>query len=461
MRKKIILFLLLAAFLAASVAPAFAQARGAFSIICNVTGAKVYLNGELAGYTKPTFSALLKPGAYRVRVTMEKYQPFETVINMTINPLNLPVKLVPEGAVSQPPPRFNLTVTANVAGAQVFVNNAPVGTVPLSMQVDRGNFSVRVSAPGYQDFQTTVTMAGNATVNAVLQGLPPRLLQLAVNCNVNGAQIYVNNALAGTAPFVGSYPPGSYTVRASAPGFADASAVVNLNRNEAVSLVLQGLQPRLLQLAVNCNVNGAQVYVNNSLAGTAPFVGSYPPGSYAVRASAPGFADATAVVNLNNRNETVNLVLQGKPGRLLQLAVNCNVPGAQIYINYALAGTAPFIGAYPAGSYTVQASAPGYSDASAVVNLNKNETVNLVLQPSFASVQVVIPPDFLEFRGKGPREQLRLFVDGQPYDSPSFSLPAGTHNLRLATGGFSFAADFEFEAGRSYVLEPMFSWTER
>jgi hypothetical protein len=389
MRKKIILFLLLAAFLAAS--PAFAQVRGAFSIVCNVTGAKVYLNGELAGYTKPTFSALLQPGTYRVRVVMERYQPFETVVNMTAIPLNLPVKLVPEGMVSPPPARFNLTVTANVAGAQAFVNNALVGTVPLSMQVDKGTFSVRVSAPGYQDYETTVSVAGNASVNAVLQGLPPRLLQLAVNCNVSGAQIYVNNALAGTAPFVGAYPPGSYMVRASAPGLADASAAVHLSRNE-----------------------------------------------------------------------TVTLVLQGRPGRLLQLAVSCNVSGAQIYVNNALAGTAPYIGAYPAGSYTVRASAPGYFDATTVLNLGRNETVSLVLQPSLASVQVVIPPDFLDFRGKGgPREQLRLFVDGQPYDNLSFSLPAGTHNLRVGSGGFSFAADFDFEAGRSYVLEPVFSWSER
>jgi hypothetical protein len=46
----------------ASVAPAFAQARGAFSILCNVTGARVNLNGKFGGYTKSSFSSLLRPG---------------------------------------------------------------------------------------------------------------------------------------------------------------------------------------------------------------------------------------------------------------------------------------------------------------------------------------------------------------------------------------------------------------
>jgi hypothetical protein len=387
MRKKTVLLLLLAAFLAASVAPAFAQTRGAFAIVCNVTGARVYLNGELAGYTKPNFSALLKPGTYRVRVTMDKYRPFETVITMSGNPLNLPVNLVPEGPVV-PPGRFELRVSANVAGAQVYLNNAPVGTAPLSLRVNRGNYSVRVSAPGYQDYLAAVNVAGPTAVNAVLQGY---LLQLAVNCNVAGAQIYVNNALAGTAPFVGSFAPGSYTVRASAPGYADVTTVVNLNGNQTISLTLQG---RLLQLAVNCNVAGAQIYVNNALVGTAPYIGAFAPGSYAVRASAPG-----------------------------------------------------------------------YTDASTVIHLSRNETLSLVLHSALVSVQIVIPPDFID-RRRGDsrdrdRDQIRLFVDGQPTDDLSFSLPAGRHNLRLAIGGVSLSADYDFAQGRSYVLEPMFGWSLR
>jgi hypothetical protein len=387
MSKKTVLLLLLAALLAASVAPGFAQTRGAFAIICNLTGARVYLNGELAGYTKPTFSALLKPGTYRVRVTMDKYRPFETVVTMSGNPLNLPVNLVPEGPVL-PAGRFELRISANVAGAQVYLNNAPVGPTPLSLRVDRGNYSVRVSAPGYQDYLAAVNVAGPTAVNAVLQG---HLLQLAVNCNVAGAQIYVNNALVGTAPFVGSFAPGSYTVRASAPGYADVSTVVNLNGNRAISLTLQG--------------------------------------------------------------------------RLLQLAVNCNVAGAQVYVNNALVGTAPYLGAFAPGSYTVRASSPGYGDASTVIHLSRNETLSLVLQSALISVRIVIPPDFIDRRlgdsRDKDRDQIRLFVDGQPSDDLSFSVPAGRHNLRLLIGGITLSADYDFAQGRSYVLEPMFSWSLR
>ncbi len=192
---------------------------------------------------------------------MDNFQSFGTIINMTSNPLNLRVNLDPEGGISQQRPprgRYNLRVTANVAGAQVFVNNTPMGTAPASMKVDRGNYLVRVSAPGYQDYLTAVSVAGNTAVNARLQA--------------------------------------------------------------------------------------------NSV-----------------------------------------------------------------------------------------------------------------------SVRVVIPPGFLDDRDnrdrdnrdRDNRDQIRLFVDGQSYSTLSFSLPAGRHNLRITSNGFSFSADFDFAPGRSYMLEPEFYWKTR
>ena len=170
MKKTIITCLLLTALLATSVPAAFAQSTREFSIECNVSGAAVYLNDNLAGYTRPNFTAQLRPGTYRVRVQMEQYGTFEDVIKMSSRAIHLSVNLAREGAVQgqQPQGRFNLTVTTNVDGARVFVNNDSVGTAPLALQVDRGTYSVRVTAPGYQDYQVSVTVTGNTVVNAVL-----------------------------------------------------------------------------------------------------------------------------------------------------------------------------------------------------------------------------------------------------------------------------------------------------
>ena len=90
--------------------------------------------------------------------------------------------------------------------------------------------------------------------------------------------------------------------------------------------------------------------------------------------------------------------------------------------------------------------------------------MSLQLQPSLVSVQIVIPEGFLESRDRGRspgRGELRLFVDGQPYNTFSFSIDAGQHNIRITSGGVSLDADFDFQPGRNYVLEPVFGWSER
>ncbi|OHD71785.1 MAG: hypothetical protein A2177_09855 [Spirochaetes bacterium RBG_13_68_11] len=402
MKKTIITCLLLTVLLAVSVPAAFAQATRELSIECNVSGAAVYLNGNLAGYTKPNFAAQLRPGTYTVRVQMERYGTFENVIKISSRPVHLSINLVSDVAVQQPQGRFNLTVTTNVAGAKVYVNDASVGTAPLAREVERGNYTVRVTAPGYQDYQVSVNVTGNTVVNAVLQA---DLLQLTVNSNVAGAHVYVNNASVGTAPITRQVDRGNYTVRVTAPGYQDYQVSVNVTGNTVVDAVLQAT--------------------------------------------------------------------------FQQLTVNSNVAGARVYVNNALVGTAPITRQVERGSYTVRVTAPGYQDYQASVNVTGNTVVNAMLEANLVSVRIVIPDGFLDdsnnrdvntrdgnstdwdFTNRNSRYQIRLYVDGQFSSNSSFSVAPGRHNIRISSGSFSFDADFNFLQGRSYVLEPMFSWNVR
>jgi hypothetical protein len=303
------------ALLVLAAAPlALAQTKGAFSIVCDVTGARVYLNGELAGYTKPTFSALLSPGTYSVRVAAEGYRDYVTTIQMTANPLNLSVQFK---SVSTPSARHTLVITCNVGGAQVYINNNLVGTAPVTLALQSGSYSLRVSAPGYGDLNDVIVVRGNTRYNAVLQG---RQHRLSVSANVIGAQVYVNNTLVGTTPFSGQFAPGTYTVRLTAPGFQEVSTTVNLTRDESIAFVLQ----------------------------------------------------------------------QG-----------------------------------------------------------------------LATVNISINPVFLDPQNKNALAQIKVYVDGRFENGFSFQLPAGTHNIRISSGGLSVAGDFELAAGRTYTIEPAFGLTVR
>ncbi len=301
--------LIIAVLLLGIVPGAFAQAKLAFSVTSNVMGARVFLNNALAGYTNPTFSALLKPGNYTLKASMQGYKDYTTSFQITDKPLNLEVTLESAVAIKT----YTLSVTANVAGAQVYIDNNSAGSAPVNTQLPAGSHSIRVTANGFQDYNATVNVSSNTSHAAILQ---PVLHQITINSNVNGAQVYINNGYVGTTPYRGSHPAGSYSVRLTAPGYQDANTTLNLNRSDSVTIVLQ-----------------------------------------------PAFA-----------------------------------------------------------------------------------TVNINLNPAFADPQ-----------NKNAMAQVRVFIDGNMQNGTSFQLSAGRHNIRITSGAFSVAGDYEFAAGRNYTIEPMLS----
>jgi hypothetical protein len=308
-------FLIAVALLVAAGAPtAFAQAKGAFSIVCDVAGARVYLNGELAGYTKPTFATLLSPGQYSVRVSAPGYTDYLTSVRMTSNPLTLNVRFKSAESVTR---RYTVTITCNVRGAQVYIDNDPVGAAPVRVPLERGDHSLRVTAPGHIDLNDVIAVRGEMTYSAVLQGLQHRL---SVTANVMGAQVYVNNAPVGTTPFNGQFAPGTYTVRVTAPGYQEAGTMINLTRDESLAFALQS-------------------------------------------------ALATVTIDINRA--------------------------------------------------------------------------------------------FLDPQNRNALAQVKVYIDGSFVNGFSFQLPAGSHNIRITSGGLSVAGDFEFAPGRSYTIEPTLGLSAR
>lgn len=69
-------------------------------------------------------------------------------------------------------PTFQVTVTANVRGAAIFVNGErQQQTTPATLNLRRGTYEIRVDSRGYTPWVGTVAVTANTTVRAEL--LPP------------------------------------------------------------------------------------------------------------------------------------------------------------------------------------------------------------------------------------------------------------------------------------------------
>lgn len=176
--------------------------------------------------------AFVSRGPHSLNVHVDGYQDWNGMVNV-LNSMTFPVRLSPAG--------FPLTIRVNAPDAAIFVDGANVtGTIPA---VSRGSHAIRVTAPGFQDYNSVVTVTAPLSLDVVLQAAG---FLLTVNANVVNATVTVNNTPKGPVPYSEYLPGGTYAVRVSAEGYTDYAANIPLNR--AVNLSVQ-LTPSVSTLA--------------------------------------------------------------------------------------------------------------------------------------------------------------------------------------------------------------------
>jgi hypothetical protein len=256
---------------------ASAQARTQITIMCNVAGAQVFLSGQNVGVANPNLTINnLKPGSYIVRVTKPGFLDFETkvavgskgaAIRVVLQPSNNAPQAAPnavnnaprgvvEGGGNQaaannaPPPapapapapapqifNYDLVISSNVNGADVYINGNPAGKTPFRAQVPSGSYNVQVKAAGYVDYNQSIVVGNGPTrLNALLQGLS---YQVSIDANVHGALVFINGQQLGQTPYAALLMPGSYTLLVRAPGFLDYQAPLEVSGAQAFNVSLQ------------------------------------------------------------------------------------------------------------------------------------------------------------------------------------------------------------------------------
>ena len=203
-------------------------------VITMPTGAAVFIDGNpIRGN-----SAQVPEGTHTITVTREGYADWTKTVNISRNTMLT--------ASLQKATGYSLSVTANVKDAQVFVNNGLVGPAPLNTSLARGTYTIRVSAPGYTDFSTTVNLTGNQTLNAVLQ---PAAASISLNIpdylkrqNARGPgggdfRIFADDRPMQDHKF--QLPPGVHTIRIAGGSFVlEQEFYFEAGRNYDIDLII-------------------------------------------------------------------------------------------------------------------------------------------------------------------------------------------------------------------------------
>ncbi|MDC7225528.1 MAG: PEGA domain-containing protein [Spirochaetales bacterium] len=301
-----------------------------------------------------------------------------------------------------PESKATLTVKCNVRNAQVEIfdaynKNRPQlsGTAPFSAQLEKGFYSIKVYAQGYEVQQQSVNLNNSTTLNFRLDQAAPVKASLTVKSNTRNARVVitgidVNGQVIGSAPYSSQIPLGRYSITVSAAGYTPLTKEINLTGNRTVNF---NLDAETYNLTITSNVESARVFIKGG------------------------------------------------------------------DINGQITGQTDLTTTLPPGTYRIKVNAPGYFAEEKTVQFSRTSSVNFQLRQRSGRLEVIIPNDILNYTLNNLENRIKIYDNGTEVDGTSLTLSPGQHTIRITSGGFARQQTINVRAGESYRLELNFGFT--
>ncbi len=140
----------------------------------------------------------------------------------------------------------SLFIGTNVNNATVILNGQRLGGANVTYSNLRaGTYPIRVQAPGYRDFATTVSIRGGSTTNVNVEfaqavtPAPATRYTVSIRSTVSGARIFVDGDEAGVIRNGGldlSLTPGVHEISMVASGYRTFTSTYNVTKNGQITI---------------------------------------------------------------------------------------------------------------------------------------------------------------------------------------------------------------------------------
>ena len=266
----------------------------------NLQGASVYVDNVLIGHA-PCKSEALKSGQYMVRIAKEMYRSYSETVTVTDNETTL---LAPTLTTDY------TEVTLKVdADAEIWVNDERKGVRTWTGPLGNGLYKIECKQPSHNTSSISQEITADMTGQTIILPLPtPIYGTITVESEPDGCRLYVDGKEVGTSP--GTFHEvliGQREIRFAKDGYVDYVVKVDVEKG-GQKRIKATLSPGR-EVRFTCNVNDAQLEIDDQLVGQAN--GSYQLtyGSHRLSAYASGYDNyyETIVVAENNVKHQISL----------------------------------------------------------------------------------------------------------------------------------------------------------
>jgi hypothetical protein len=349
--------------------PAAAQTRYKVRVDSAPPGATVYVGRKESGAVGVTpWSGALTSGNHTLILEMEGYQPATRSVKVArtrkVQDFFVPLVKVAD------PPRIDVRADAdkNLFGATIYLDGQPQGTAPALLTTTVGRHLVRIEKEGFVAFEQWIEVKDNekVTLNPFLREARSKLGTIIVEADVPDAEVLLDGNRIGTTPAV-------------IPDVVEGLHVVEVRKEPALPWkqtvqVRVGEQTKVRaelkatlggqggSIRVLSNVQGAHVFLDGTDMGAVPVdIKDVKPGEHVIEVKAPKYQTREERVTVNAGSATVlKLDLHPESKSEAVIKVVSPVPGADVYIDGALAGKVPIEQEVGAGEHYVIVKLDGY-----------------------------------------------------------------------------------------------------
>lgn len=153
--------------------------------------ANVYIDNVLSGQT-PLRKTEMSIGRHTVKVSLEGYQDSVNTIEVGQNK-TVQINAQLRAEIKQGLLRIN----SNVKDAEILIDGRRAGRSPLDINLNAGTYELKINAPGYDSYTSTVTLRNNQTTTLNVN-LVPTNVNVNLKTNVNVGQVFIDGTLQGS-----------------------------------------------------------------------------------------------------------------------------------------------------------------------------------------------------------------------------------------------------------------------
>jgi len=241
------------------------------SVITSPSGADVYVNNAYVG--RSPLNVTLEGGTKNLRIERSGYETYSETFVLDRS-ISKSITLTPQVR------DYKLNVTSSPSNALVYINGSYQGRTPLNLTLREGSYTVRVTADGYEDFSTSVSLDRDRQVSATLYSKKARL---AVETEPTNASVFVDNVYVGRSPLSIDLDAGRHTIRVEKSGYITDSKDVNLAAGTSSSTKITLIEERpIARITISSDPKNARIFVNGRDYGRSDTVVELDPGYYEV-----------------------------------------------------------------------------------------------------------------------------------------------------------------------------------